>query len=63
MGSAYVSARLSAQETIGAVLVGCVCAALNACLGVQVGLDKSLAFVSPPFSLLLTFFFPLDKPP
>ncbi|PMD38368.1 hypothetical protein L207DRAFT_585270 [Hyaloscypha variabilis F] len=44
MGSAYVSAGLSAQETIGAVLVGCVCAALNACLGVQVGLDKSLGF-------------------
>lgn len=33
--SAYVSAGLSAQETIRAVLVGCVCAALNACLGVQ----------------------------
>ena len=49
MGSAYVSAGLSAQETIGAVLVGCICAALNACLGVQVGLDKSLGFVSSLF--------------
>jgi nucleobase:cation symporter-1, NCS1 family len=49
MGSAYVSAGLSARETIGAVLVGCVCASLNACLGVQVGLDKSLGFVSPVF--------------
>jgi NCS1 family nucleobase:cation symporter-1 len=45
IGSAYVAAGLSAQETIGAVLVGAIFASLNACLGVQVGIDKSLGFV------------------
>ncbi|RDW57166.1 hypothetical protein BP6252_13814 [Coleophoma cylindrospora] len=44
IGSAYVAAGLSAQEAIGAVLVGCIFASLNACLGVQVGIDKSLGF-------------------
>jgi hypothetical protein len=53
MGSADVSAGLSAQETIGALLVGCICAALNAR---QVGLDKSLGFVSDSSFLLFTFF-------
>lgn len=46
MGSAYVTAGLSAQETIAAVLVGTIFASLNGALGVQVGIDKSLGFVS-----------------
>lgn len=46
IGSAYLASGLSAGETIGAVFVGCIFAALNASLGVQVGLDKNLGFVS-----------------
>ncbi|RDW57037.1 hypothetical protein BP6252_13909 [Coleophoma cylindrospora] len=44
VASSYVAAGLSAWETVGAVLVGCVIAGLNSFIGGQAGVDKKLGF-------------------